>query len=73
MWTILLFSLAALAVILWAVAIFDISRSNFEKRHHQSLWLFAVLFFPILGTAVYFTIRKDIKVKPRAFDPGFNS
>lgn len=73
MWTILLFTLVALAIILWAVAVFDISRSNFEKLHHQSLWLFIVLFFPILGTAVYFFIRKDIKAKPSAFDPGFNS
>lgn len=73
MWTILLFALAALVIILWTVAIFDISRSNFEKRYHALLWLFFVLFFPIVGTVIYFFIRKDLKAKPRAFDPGFNS
>lgn len=71
MYTLLLFAAIATIITVWVLAIYDISTSHFEKRSHSLLWLLFVLAFPIVGSVVYFMIRKDIKTKPRAFDPGF--
>lgn len=72
MWTLILYLGIATMIALWVIAIFDISTSDLERSSDKTLLLILVLFFPIVGTLIYFLLRKNFKTKPRAFDPGFH-
>jgi polyferredoxin len=69
---ILLFGFIILTMILWIWAISDIIRSRFIKSTMKIVWLAIVLFFPILGSIIYFQLRRKlINKEPRKFQPDF--
>jgi len=60
-------------IILWFWAILDIIRSRFKNRYMNTIWLLAVLFFPVLGSIFYFQLKKKFVTKEkRKFEPNFN-
>lgn len=62
-----------LSITLWFWAIIDISRSRFKNPIMNTMWLLAVLFFPILGSILYFQFKeKYVSIKKRKFQPNFN-
>jgi len=69
---VLIITLVILAVFLWFWAIVDITRSRFKKPSMNTVWLLAVLFFPIIGPIFYFQFRKESLTKERRkFQPNF--
>lgn len=64
--------LFVLALVLWLWALIDIARSRFKKPAYKILWILAILFFPILGSILYFMLKKEfILPKKRKSDPDF--
>lgn len=62
-----------LSIALWFWAITDISRSRFKKPIMGTIWLLAVLFFPVLGSILYFQFKeKFVPKEKRKFQPNFN-
>mgnify|MGYP005871334019 CR=1 FL=1 len=58
---------------LWFWAIIDISRSRFKSPTMNTVWLIAVLFFPVFGSILYLLLRKKyVTTKRRKFQPNFN-
>jgi hypothetical protein len=53
---------AILVVLFQILAIIDIVKSSFRESINKILWLFLVLFFPVIGTILYFTIGQDQKI-----------
>ena len=71
--TALMIAFVILTIVLWVWAIIDITRSRFKKPNMNTIWLLAVLFFPVLGSILYFQFkRKFVTKKPRKFQPNFN-
>ena len=69
---VLIITLVILAVILWLWAFIDITKSRFKNPNINTVWLLAVLFFPILGPIFYFQFRKKSLTKERRkFQPNF--
>ncbi|MDT8415836.1 MAG: PLDc N-terminal domain-containing protein [Flavobacteriaceae bacterium] len=61
-----------LTLALWFWAIIDITRSRFKKPIMNTICLLLVLFFPVLGSILYFQFRKRLVMKePRKFNPNF--
>lgn len=71
--TIMIIGFIFLSITLWFWAIIDISRSRFKNPIMNTMWLLAVLFFPILGSILYFQFKeKYVSIKKRKFQPNFN-
>ncbi|NRR93565.1 PLDc_N domain-containing protein [Winogradskyella undariae] len=71
--TTLIIGFVILTIILWFWAIMDITRSRFKNPTMNTIWLLAVLFFPVLGSIFYFQLRKKYVTKEsRKFQPNFN-
>lgn len=71
--TIMIIGFIFLSIALWFWAIIDISRSRFKNPIMNTMWLLAVLFFPILGSILYFQFKeKYVSIKKRKFQPNFN-
>ncbi len=65
--------LLTLIILMWFLAIFDITKSKFKKQKSYTIWLLLVLVLPILGSILYFQFkRKFIRFETRKFDPKFN-
>ncbi len=60
MYSATLIVIATALFIFWGAAIFDISRNEFKDGGNKMLWFLLVLFFPIIGTIVYFLTRKKL-------------
>ncbi len=62
----------ALTAILWVWALIDLVKSHFKNPTYKILWLLAILFFPVVGSILYFMLKKEF-VDPgkRKFDPDF--
>ena len=73
MTTYIVITYAALATILWAWAILDIAKSYFHNRSLKRTWLFIVILFPVLGSVIYFQLKKRLSENPRIFNPDFGS
>ena len=52
-------ALGVLALVLAVAALFYLSRDAELSGGSKALWIVLVLFFPILGPAVYFAVRSD--------------
>jgi len=48
---------------LWIIALVDILRNEFTGAN-KVIWLLVVVFIPILGFILYFTIGRKQKVRP---------
>lgn len=71
--TTLITGLVILTIFLWFWAIFDITKSRFKDPVMNTVWLLAVLFFPVFGSILYFQLRKKfVTKKSRIFQPNFN-
>ncbi|MGB3183492.1 MAG: PLD nuclease N-terminal domain-containing protein [Cyclobacteriaceae bacterium] len=71
--TTLIIVFSILTIVLWFWAIIDITRSRFEEPNMNTIWLLAVLFFPVLGSIFYFQLKKKFVTKEkRKFQPKFN-
>jgi hypothetical protein len=71
--TILIMGLVVLTIILWFWAIIDITKSRFKNQTMKTIWLLAVLFFPVLGSIIYFQFRKKFLAKgPRKFQLNYS-
>jgi hypothetical protein len=57
-WSIPILILAFLSIILWFWAIIDINRINFKDPKHKSLFFFMVLITPVIGSIIYFQMKK---------------
>ena len=59
-------------IIFWIVALLDLTASTFKKKKWKLAWLLIILFFPIIGSILYFLLRSEFKSrKKRKFNPGF--
>ncbi|WP_334056542.1 PLDc N-terminal domain-containing protein [Polaribacter sp. P097] len=73
-WSLPLLILVLLAVVLWFWAIFDVSRCNFKNQKNKMLFFFFILVAPILGSIIYFQIKKSfISKEKKSFKPNFNT
>lgn len=71
--TIMIIGFIFLSIALWFWAIIDISRSRFKNPIMNTMWLLTVLFFPILGSILYFQFKeKFVSKEKRKFQPNFN-
>lgn len=69
----LIMTLLVLTLILWFWAIIDITRSRFKSQTMNTVWLLLVLFFPLIGSILYFQLKRKLTTKkPRKFNPNFN-
>ncbi len=70
---IMIIGLSILTLILVFWAIIDITRSRFINPTKRTIWLLIVLFFPMIGSILYFQLRKKLITKEsRQFQPKFN-
>ncbi|WP_408613016.1 PLDc N-terminal domain-containing protein [Limibacter armeniacum] len=59
--------------ILWVGTIIDLFKSRSEGRAISIVWVFVILFFPILGSVFYFKMkRRPLRYKEKRFQPKFN-
>jgi len=58
-WTIII----ALFFVLWLIALIDILRNSFAGENEKLIWILAILFVPIVGAVLYFTIGRKRRVK----------
>lgn len=62
-----------LTAIIWIWALVDLVKSSFRNTLTKLLWLLVILFFPILGSIVYFQFARRYKVPVhRKFQPVFS-
>ena len=62
-----------LSLILWFWALIDITKSKFIMPYGNTLWLLIIILFPIIGTIIYFLLKRRITSKEkRKFKPKFN-
>ena len=47
---------------LWVIALIDILRSDFQGND-KVIWVLVVIFFPFLGSILYFIIGRSRKIK----------
>lgn len=66
-------TLSILIITLWFWALIDIAGSRFKNHRMNTVWLWVVIFFPVVGSIFYLLLRKDLTTnKPRRFQPDFN-
>lgn len=64
-----IFLFILIIVLLPLVVLFDILRSEF-RDNNKIVWVLVVIFFPIIGSVLYFIIGKDQKIRRRRpFEP----
>ena len=62
-----------LTFIIWSWAIIDLLKSEFKNLKIKAIWLIIILFFPIIGSIIYFQLRKELtKNEPQKFQPNFD-
>lgn len=67
-WEIILILLAILfPVLLWIWPLIDCLKSDF-KNNDKLVWVFLILFLPLLGLILYLTIGRNQKVKTEKLD-----
>lgn len=71
--TIVIISFIILFIFLWFWAIIDISKSRFKNPTMNTVWYLIVLFFPVIGSIIYFQLKKNyVVIEARKFQPNFN-
>ncbi|WP_423809629.1 PLDc N-terminal domain-containing protein [Polaribacter vadi] len=66
----MLIGLFVLSTILWLQAIIDIVKTTFKRKIYKIIWICIVFFFPIIGSLIYFNLKK--RNKRRKFQPNFD-
>lgn len=62
-----------LAFSLWAWALIDLVKQKTVKTRMKILFLILILFFPIVGSILYFQIKRKLLSEKTTFNPHFNS
>ena len=62
-WQIVIILIAFLSFIFPIIALINILRSKFKKPNLQLIWVLIVLFIPIIGCVLYFSISSQHKIK----------
>ncbi len=71
---ILIMTLSFLTLIIVFWALIDIVRSRFINPNMRTVWLVVVLFFPIIGSILYFQMRKTLTTgESLKFNPKFKN
>ena len=69
----LLPGLYILTLIIWVWALIDLFKTRYKNAMVKGLWLIAILFFPVIGSLVYFQYgKKSSRNERRKFQPDFN-
>lgn len=67
------FILYTLTIGLWIWAIHDIIKTHFKKRIMTPIWLIVVILLPLLGSIVYFQLKRNqIDRSEGKFSPDFS-
>lgn len=61
-WQIILLLLVVLSLVLPLIAIINIVKSEFRDNNSKLIWVFIVLFLPIIGSLVYFIVGPSQKL-----------
>jgi uncharacterized membrane protein YwaF len=61
------------SIVLWISALIDILKSDFRGGSDKIVWLLVVVFLPLLGAILYFTIGKNQKINKPAGDGNQNN
>ncbi|MDA8401924.1 MAG: PLDc N-terminal domain-containing protein [Deltaproteobacteria bacterium] len=61
------------SIVLWISALIDILKSDFRGGSDKIVWLLVVVFLPLLGAILYFTIGKNQKINKPAGDGSQNN
>ena len=61
------------SIVLWISALIDILKSDFRGGSDKIVWLLVVVFLPLLGAILYFTIGKNQKVNKPTGDSNQNN
>jgi len=65
-------SILTLILVFWAVI--DITKSRFKNPNKRTIWLIIVLIFPIMGSIIYFQMRRKFITNEKLnFQPKFNT
>ncbi|WP_432264548.1 PLDc N-terminal domain-containing protein [Autumnicola edwardsiae] len=65
------FTLIGLTAILWIWAAVDIFRARFKNPVSRFLWLVVIVFFPIIGSLIYFQFGRRRTRGRKIFNPDF--
>lgn len=57
--------------ILWIWALIDMIKCSKGSRESLGVWLLIILFFPIVGSIIYFQIGRKRMLESREFNPNF--
>ncbi|MGM0496663.1 MAG: PLDc N-terminal domain-containing protein [Bacteroidota bacterium] len=61
----LIYVLIVLSLILWIWALIDIAGLRFKAPVMKTLWVFAILLFPVLAPLFYFQLKKKFVVEKK--------
>ncbi len=61
------------SIVLWISALIDILKSDFRGGSDKIVWLLVVVFLPLLGAILYFTIGKNQKINKPTGDGSQNN
>ncbi|MCL4428888.1 MAG: PLDc N-terminal domain-containing protein [Deltaproteobacteria bacterium] len=61
------------SIVLWISALIDILKSDFRGGSDKIVWLLVVVFLPLLGAILYFTIGKNQKIDKPATNSSQNN
>ncbi len=61
------------SIVLWISALIDILKSDFRGGSDKIVWLLVVVFLPLLGAILYFTIGKNQKINKPVGDGSQNN
>ncbi|WP_432264619.1 PLD nuclease N-terminal domain-containing protein [Autumnicola musiva] len=63
-----------LLLIIWSWAITDLLKSRLPNSELKPLWMVIILFFPVIGSLLYFQLKKKMKSdNRRVFQPDFKT
>jgi len=69
---IIVLSVLTLILVFWAII--DIARSRFKDPNKRTIWLIIVIFLPMLGSILYFQLRKKLRTSEKImFQPKFKT
>jgi beta-lactamase regulating signal transducer with metallopeptidase domain len=65
--------LSVISIVLLIIALTDIMKRKFKNLSFGLVWLFTILFIPLVGPAVYLSLRNGMGAdRPRKFNPTFH-
>lgn len=64
--------LAAISIILWIVAMYDVIQRRLKYLTFNFIWLLIIIMIPFIGPILYLFLRKNMDgYHPRKFNPDF--